>query len=182
MGVKKQVVQNSPEGGTLQTGFRYTLEPVATIVYCKDGNRREKKENTSFDFLGYTFGARYIRSKYGNFFTGFTPAVSRRAMKAMSYTIRNWQLRRDTPLSLHELAEKVNPIVRGWMNYYGAFRRSALQPILHQVEFAIAGWAMRKYKKQHRKLVATLHWLEAVKKREPDLFAHWNWNIQTTGQ
>jgi len=160
-----------------------SLHPEKTkIVYCKDDNRREEKKNTAFDFLGYTFRARYIRSKYGNFFTGFTPAVSRRAMKAMSYTIRNWQLRRDTSLTLHELAEKVNPIVRGWMNYYGAFRGSALQPTLRQVEFAIARWAMRKYKKQHRKLVATLHWLEAVKKREPDLFAHWNWNIQTTGQ
>jgi RNA-directed DNA polymerase len=153
------------------------LHPDKTkIVYCKDVNRKDDNDHTKFDFLGYEFRPRLCRnSKDGNFFVGFTPAVSRKAMKSMSYTIRQWGLSNLTPLSLKELSEMINPVVRGWMNYYGAYCRSALSPILRQIELAIAKWAIRKYKKLHRRIVAATRWLRGICRREPNLFAHWAW-------
>lgn len=150
------------------------LHPDKTrIVYCKNVNRKDDKAHTSFDFLGYTFRQRKCRNKYGKYFVGFTPAVSRKAQKSMSHTIRHWQLNRETMLSLKELSEKINPVVRGWMNYYGAYCRSELHIIVRQIELAIAHWAIRKYKKLHRRIVSATRWLRGIKRREPDLFAHW---------
>ena len=150
------------------------LHPEKTrIVYCKDVERKGDKNHTSFDFLGYTFRSRQCRNKYGRYFVGFTPAVSRKAQQSMGHTIRHWQLTRETTLSMKELSEKINPVVRGWMNYYGAYGRSELHTIVRQLELAIAHWATRKYKKLHRRMVAATQWLRGIKRREPYLFAHW---------
>ena len=139
------------------------LHPDKTqIFYCKDAKRKDDNDHTSFDFPGYTFRPRHCRNKDGKFFVGFTPAVSRKSMKSMSYTIRQWELSSVTPLSLKDLANMINPVVRGWMNYYGAYCRSELSPILRQIELSIAKWAIRKYKKLHRRIVAATRWLRGI--------------------
>jgi len=60
----------------------------------------------------------------------FLPAVSRDATKRMMREMRSWKIHWNTPLSLHELAERYNPILRGWLNYYGTFYKSAMRRIL----------------------------------------------------
>ena len=158
---------------------RLTLHPEKTkMVYCQDVNRIEEQDHTEFDFLGYTFRRRSCRNAKRQKFVGFTPAVSQKARKAMSRTIRAWRLRSHVPLTIKELSELINPVVRGWMNYYGAYCRSAMWPILRRVELTMAGWANRKFKKLHRRLVAATRWLRAVRRREPGLFAHWAWMNQ----
>jgi hypothetical protein len=110
------------------------LHPDKTrFVYCKDGSRRGSCEHTSFTFLGYTFRARAARGPRGNVFAVFLPAISKEALKRLSRTVRRWQLHRRTELSLAELAEMINPVVRGWMQYYGAFYRSALSMLLARI-------------------------------------------------
>jgi RNA-directed DNA polymerase len=74
---------------------------------------------------------------------------------------------------LEEVAAQINPVVRGWMNYYGRYCRSALSPILRQVEMTLTGWAMRKFKKLHRRRVESFQWLARVRNASPNLFAHW---------
>jgi RNA-directed DNA polymerase len=144
------------------------------IVYCKDDMRTGRTKHESFEFLGYQFRPRRVmNSRNGKFFCGFNPAVSPKALKAMRQTIRSWQLQRKTPMSLEEIAEWINPVVRGWVNYYGVYYKSALRPVLRQLEFALAKWAMRKFKQLHRKMVRALRWLRMIAKREPLLFAHW---------
>lgn len=156
-----------------------TLHPEKTkVVYCKKENRRAEYEHTDFDFLGYTFRQRSSRNRRGELFMSFTPAVSQKARKGMSQIIRGWKLKSRTTLTLQELSELINPVVRGWMNYYGAYCRSALRPIQRQVELALAGWVNRKYKTLHRKAVAAIRWLRAVRRREHHLFAHWAWTKQ----
>ena len=88
----------------------------------------------SFTFLGFTFRARGARRKDGTGFTSFLPAVSTDALKRMGEVVRSWRLHRRTGHTLAELAAVINPILRGWMQYYGAFYRSALyRPLLaHQ--------------------------------------------------
>jgi RNA-directed DNA polymerase len=158
---------------------RLALNPEKTkVVYCKDVTRQEEHNHTSFDFLGYTFRARSCRKPKGQMFVGFTPAVSQKARKAMSGTIRGWRLKSQVPLTVKELSTLINPIVRGWMNYYGAYCRSALWPVLRHVELTLARWANRKFKKLHRRLVSATRWLRAMRHREPRLFAHWAWMNQ----
>jgi hypothetical protein len=100
------------------------LHPTKTkIVYCKDGNRKGTYPNVKFDFLGYGFRPRLVKSvRYNKLFCGFTPAVSIPALKAMRETIRELNIRGQTQLSLADIAHRINPLLRGWIDYYG--RRS----------------------------------------------------------
>ncbi len=150
------------------------IHPSKTrMVYCKDRLRKGDSRHVSFDFLGYEFRARQTRSsRTGRFFAGFNPAISSKAKKAIRETIRSWQLSKRTPMSLEEMAAWINPTVRGWMNYYGAYCKSALQPIARMLDFQLAKWAMRKFKTLHRKMVRALRWLSSVYRRDPNLFAH----------
>jgi hypothetical protein len=85
-------------------------------VYCKDANRRGNSEHTSFDYLGYTFRERLAIGPRG-YFSGFSPAMSNGARKAVGQKIRTWHLNRRNGSDLSGLAEAINPQVRGWVNY-----------------------------------------------------------------
>lgn len=152
------------------------LHPSKTkIVYCFTRNRGRKYPNVSFDFLGYCFRPRKIkRSQEDTFFCGFTPAVSNAAMKAMRATIRQWKLRRQTYRSLDDIARLVNPHIRGWLEYYGRFSRSALYPVFRCVNLALMGWVMRKFKRFSNHKFRTGRFFERLSKERPDLFAHWS--------
>ena len=149
------------------------LHPVKTkIVYCKDANRRGSFEHTSFDFLGYTFRGRLARGPRG-YFTGFSPAISSKARKAKGRQIRAWHLNRRSGTDLSGLAEAINPQVRGWINYYGAFYRSELRFLAWRINEHLARWAMHKFKRFRGKYAKAMAWLQKVYQHQPRLFAHW---------
>jgi group II intron reverse transcriptase/maturase len=150
------------------------LHPDKTkIVYCKDGKRRGSSEFTSFTFLGYTFRPRQAR-KDGQSFTAFLPAVSPEALKEMNRQVRRWRIHLRTRHSLDGLAELINPIVAGWMNYYGRFYRSAVHPLLLRINTYLMRWAGRKYKRL-RNFRRFRKWWDRVLDRDPGLFTHWRW-------
>jgi RNA-directed DNA polymerase len=133
------------------------LHPDKTkIVYCKDSNRRDSREHTSFTFLGYTFRPRGTRRADGVQFTSFQPAISKDALKEISTEVRSWRLHRWVTSDGSEIARLINPKVRGWMAYYGAFNRAALYPLLHRINTCLLRWIMRKYKKHST-------WKKAIK-------------------
>ena len=151
------------------------LHPDKTrIVYCKDSNRRGSYEHTAFTFLGFTFRGRRVRTKTGKMFTGFNPAISNDALKKISAEVRSWRLHHRTDPSEADLARRINPIVRGWMQYYGAFYRSALYPLLARINAYLMRWLRKKYKRLRGRKKAQEAWNQAVKLR-PRFFAHWVW-------
>lgn len=151
------------------------LHPDKTrIVYCMDGTRRGTYDHTEFTFLGFTFRARGARRKDGRMFLNFAPAVSKDALKKMSAQVRAWRLHRRTRSSEHDLARLINPVVRGWMQYYGAFYRSALYPLLGRINAYLMRWSRNKYKRLSNRKKARAQWETAVMLR-PKFFAHWAW-------
>ena len=161
------------------------LHPEKTkIVYCKDDDRRGTHEHTSFDFLGYTFRPRRAKNRKGKLFISFLPGVSNRAAKSIRATIRSWRLGTTrNNQSLEEIAKFVNPFVRGWVNYYGRFYKSALTPVLRELERSLAYWVRRKFKRFARHARRAVHWLGHVARREPNLFVLWQIGIRpATGQ
>ena len=72
------------------------------------------------------------------------------------------------------LAEMLNPMLRGWTNYFGKFNPSAMKYSLQVVERRLVKWAMCKYKNLRGHRQRAEKWLASVRKREPNLFAHWN--------
>lgn len=151
------------------------LHPDKTkIVYCRDGNRRRDYPVTSFTFLGYEFRARTSRNKRGQLFDGFAPGVGPTVLTEKGRQIRQWRIHRRTGMSLDDLAAMINPIVAGWMNYYGRFRPWELFPLLQRINAYLMRWARNKYKRLEgfTKLWA---WWGGVLDRDPELFAHWRW-------
>lgn len=144
------------------------------IVYCKDGSRKGQYENTSFDFLGYTFRRRLCKNRKRNsMFVNFTPAVSKSALKAMGLKIRKLKVRMRSELNIVQLARWLNPVINGWIAYYGRFTRSGLYPMCRQVNRTLVRWARRKYKKfRYRKSKAML-FIQSIVRQNPNLFAHW---------
>jgi group II intron reverse transcriptase/maturase len=156
-----------------EVGLR--LHPTKTrIVYCKDGKRRLDHEHTEFTFLGYTFRARAARDRNGVNFTSFLPAISKDALKKVSGEVRRWRLHLRTGHTLAELARQVNPIVRGWMQYYGVFYRSALHPLLLRINAYLMRWLRRKYRRLRPFRTALACW-RRITRQQPRLFAHWAW-------
>ncbi|MGW7605620.1 group II intron reverse transcriptase/maturase [Streptomyces antimycoticus] len=151
------------------------LHPAKTrIVYCRDGKRRRAYEHTSFTFLGFTFRARKARDRHGANFTSFLPAISNDALNRISGEVRRWRIHLRTGHSFAEVAQKINPIVRGWMQYYGAFYRSALIPFLQRINAYLLRWIRKKYKRFHRYKKAKKCW-EGITSRHPGMFAQWQW-------
>jgi RNA-directed DNA polymerase len=157
-----------------EVGLR--LHPDKTrIVYCKDGKRRGEHEHTTFTFLGYAFRARKARNgRDGSYFSSFLPAISPEALKAKNARLRELRIDRRTDLSLDDLARWLNPIVAGWMHYYGRFYRSAMAPLLLRVSSYLRRWAAKKYKRlrTHKRFQ---RWWAGLLDREPGLFVHWQW-------
>ena len=103
------------------------LHPQKTkIVYCADTNRKGRYPTVQFDFLGYTFQPRFTAWPNGTYGVSFLPAASHGALKAMRREVRRWGLQSRTDTALHDLARMVNPYIRGWINYYSHFYKSAL--------------------------------------------------------
>lgn len=151
------------------------LHPDKTkIVYCKDGSRKEKHKQIKFDFLGYTFRPRLVKnSKRNSIFVSFTPAVSKVALKSMRATTRQWNLRNRTDLGLGDIARMYNPVIRGWLIYYGKYCPSALYSFCRHFNMTLVAWAMRKYKKLKGHKTRAGQFLEKISEENPKLFAHW---------
>jgi len=149
------------------------------IIYCRDVNRKGKHKNTSFDFLGYTFRTRVARKRNGVYFACFSPAVSKKACKHFRERIRDIR-KGSTHKSLEQIASEMNPVMRGWANYFGCFRPSEMKNELGKVNLALVCWAIRKYKGLKRHKAKSLDWLGRCAKTRPDLFYHWQMGLRPT--
>lgn len=150
------------------------LHPEKTkLVYCKDANRRESHPNEKFDFLGYTFRPRAAVNRKGKLFCSFSPAISKNAVQKISDEIRRWHVHRRTGCSIEDLAQMLNPKLRGWCNYYGRFNPSALRPVERHVGQSLVRWACRKYQNLRGHWVRAWEWLIRLIERQPTLLALW---------
>lgn len=162
---------------------RLELHPQKTkIVYCKDDDRRGSYSHEQFDFLGYTFRPRRSKNRNGEFFVNFSPAVSNKATKSLRETMREWRLHLRSDKSLEDLAGMFNPVLRGWINYFKSYYKSAMYPTMQHLDRILARWAMRKYKKLRSHKRRAQQWLTRIARKEPKLFAHWQLLQGTVGR
>ncbi len=150
------------------------LHPEKTkIVHCQAGKRRGANPIKKFDFLGYTFRPRRAKTRKGNYFIGFLPAISDKAVKRLRQQTKGWKIHRRSHLSLQELAKLVNPAVRGWLQYYGKFYPSELHKVFRILNSSIIRWARRKYKRLKRSLAKATEWMKKVTMKAKHLFVQW---------
>jgi len=153
---------------------KLTLHPEKTqVVYCKDGDRTGDYPIQRFDFLGFTFRPRLAKNRWGKNFVSFLPAISNKAKNKIRKTIRAWKIHRITWTTLEGISKKVNPIVRGWYQYYGRYYKSEMYSPLRNVERHLEKWARKKYKKLQNHGRLARRYLGKVRKRSPNIFFHW---------
>ncbi|MFD9667573.1 group II intron maturase-specific domain-containing protein [Rhodococcus sp. NPDC059968] len=110
-------------------------------------------------------------------FSAFLPAMGADALKAKSAEVKGWRIHMRTALDLAELAGWMNPIIRGWMTYYGKFYRSEIYVPLRRINTYLVRWARRNFKRL-RSFKRAERWWKGMLRRQPRLFAHWTgWPI-----
>jgi len=156
------------------------MHPTKTrIVHCKVMNRRRAYQNVKFDFLGYCFRPRRVmRPSDRKVVGGFTPAVSPAALKTMRATIRDLNIRRQTQRMLGDVAQMLNPLLRGWIEYYGRYTPSALYPLFRYVNATLLAWAQRKFKRFKAHKVRAAYFLMKLAQTRAELFVHWQYGMR----
>ena len=158
--------------------FGFELHPTKTrIVYCKDDNRQKDYPEIKFDFLGYTFRPRKSKNKYGEYFISFTPAVSNSSKKSIRREIHDWCIHLRTYKTLEDFSCMFNPILRGWINYYGLFYKSELYSVLKYFNRILVRWVQCKYKRSARHKKRARDWIRKIARRDSKLFVHWQMGI-----
>jgi len=106
--------------------------------------------------------------------------VSNKAGRVMRQKARRWHLHLRSDYSLEDLSRIFSPIIRGWINYYGSFYKSATYPTLRHLNKILIRWARRKFKRLRHHLINAVYWLGRIAKREPNLFPHWKLGVKPT--
>ena len=151
------------------------LHPKKTkIVYCKDYRRRENYPEVKFDFLGYSFQPRTTKSKRNKgLFLGFDCAISISSIKRIADRLGELQVERMTYKSVVGIAQKLNPMIRGWIQYYGKYRMSSLHKVFRLLNQRLTRWARKRYKRYKTSITRAYKWLARVQEQFPNLFYHW---------
>lgn len=159
--------------------FALTLHPEKTkIVYCKDYQRRERHDNESFTFLGYNFQPRGRKDKFGRkkMYMLFSCAISSTAKTSIRKAIRETLNPHWTEQSLEKFAKKLNPRIRGWINYYTRFNRHEALGVFCYLNELIRKWIKNKYKLRDMKTLYVKY--KSIQATNAKLFYHWTQGIR----
>jgi len=143
------------------------------IVCCKAHRSGIYYPVSKFEFLGYEFRLRTAVTREGRKFVQMLPAISPSSAKAIRKEIRSWCIQNRSDKSIDDLSRMFGAKLRGWINYFGHFYKSALYPTFYNLNRKLVKWATRKYKKLRRRPRRAHYWLGSVARRQPDLFPHW---------
>jgi len=143
------------------------------VVCCKGECTLGRLSGNKFEFLGYEFRLRTAVNRQGRKFVRLLPAISPMAAKSIRWEIRSWKLQNRSDKSLDDLSRMFSAKLRGWINYFGHFYKSALYPTFYNLNRKLVKWATREFKKLRRRPRRAHYWLGGVAKRQPNLFAHW---------
>ncbi len=150
-------------------------EEKTKIVYCKKSGRDIKYPLVSFDFLGYEFKPRRTIDRRGRIFTGFNPGISAKSRKRINDELKRMSLHTWSTVGIERIAEVLNPKLRGWINYYGKFRKSDMDYLWSSLNLRLIKWARRKYKRFKGSTRQAADWLRGVYRMNQNLFAHWKY-------
>jgi RNA-directed DNA polymerase len=159
--------------------YELELHPEKTkIVYCKNYLRNEKHDNNSFTFLSYSFQPRTIKSKFGDKkrLVVFNAAISQQAKASIREKLREVLPPMWSNQTLTWFAQKLNPKIRGWINYYAKFNQHIAYEVFYYLNELIRKWVKNKYKIWSKKGLYDKY--ETMQSTNPDLFYHWRVGIK----
>jgi group II intron reverse transcriptase/maturase len=176
---KEEAERMLEELKTRMQEFELTLHPEKTkIVYCKNYQRNEKHDSESFTFLSYSFQPRTIPDKFGRakpllvFGCAICNAAKARIVTAIKEVLRvRWSTQ-----TLEWFADKLNPKIRGWLNYYTRFKKDEAHKVFYYLNELIQKWIKNTYK--IRSKVELYDKYQLIQANNPTLFYHWKIGIK----
>ncbi len=157
--------------------YKLELHPEKTkIVYCQDYRRKDKQENRSFTFLGFSLQPRTMHSQRGGFFLVFRAAICERAKKNIRAALADVVKPSRYKHSIVWMAEKLNARIRGWINYYAAFSKWETLEVFSYLNGLLMRWVRNVYKIYGKK--KAFGKLREIQRQLPNLFYHWQFGIR----
>jgi RNA-directed DNA polymerase len=159
--------------------FELELHPDKTkIVYCKNYMRNEKHDNNSFTFLSYSFQPRTVKDKFGRQarLVVFNAAISQKAKTSIREKLREVLRTRWSNQTLEWFADRLNPKIRGWVNYYAKFNQHIAYKVFYYLNELIRKWIKNKYKIRGKAWLFEKY--RQVQSNNPVLFYHWKLGIK----
>ena len=153
--------------------YELALHPEKTrIVFCKNYSRKGKHDAESFQ-------PRTIRSKrnIGERFVVFMAGICSRAKKYIKDGLRNILRPQWTNMTLEWFAEKLNPKIRGWINYYTKYSKYETYQVFYYLNTLIRSWIKNKYRINSKAKMYDKY--RVIQQAAPDLFYHWQKGILT---
>ena len=148
-------------------------EQKTKIVYCKHYARKEHKDYPKkFDFLGFSFKPKAAKSKNGVLFTGFGAVISQKAQSRITEDWKAQNFDRHTANKLQDIATRLNPKIRGIINYYGKINLVGLRSLFRHLQFRLCKWVKNKYKLAS--FSGGYRWLNEIQSSYPNMFYHWS--------
>jgi len=145
------------------------------VVYCQDYSRPSRKDcNKQFNFLGFSFQPVWTKSKRGGMFLGYNCVMNTSSRTRIIQEIKATRFHRWTTATIEDIADLLNPKLRGWTNYYGKFSRDKLSWVFHSFHRRLIKWLMNKYKSMRTDKLRAVKFLKDLHRRKPDLFYHWS--------
>ena len=160
--------------------FELTLHPEKTkIVYCKNYQRLEGHDNESFTFLSYSFQPRTIKSKFGKSkrIMVFSAAICNAAKTSIRAAIKEVLRTQWSTQNLEWFADKLNPKIRGWINYYSRFNRYETYGVFYYLNELIRKWIKNTFKIRGKDKLYKKYQL--IQAENPLLFYHWKIGIKS---
>jgi len=148
-------------------------EEKTKMVYCRDYRRGQQDYGKKFDFLGFTFKPRTLMSKRGGLFVGYGCAISQKAQTRIIAEWKQLKLHRRSDLTIQDIANEVNPQMRGVIQYYGKYKLREVQRLMWHFEFRLAKWVLNKYKSFKGSYSEAYKWIKYLKRSYPGMFYYW---------
>ena len=120
---------------------------------------------------------RKAKGRQGVEFTSFLPAISQKAQKRIMQEVRRWPLLKTPNVTLEDIADRYNPVIRGWLSYYGKYGKAVLADVLESINAHLQRWIQKKYLRFKHKPKKARAYLAKVAVHKRELFAHWTVGI-----
>lgn len=160
-------------------GFELTLHPEKTkIVYCKNYQRHEKYDNESFTFLSYSFQPRTMIAKFGKIkrILVFGCAICNVAKTSIRTAVKEVLRTEWSTQTLEWFAAKLNPKLRGWINYYSKFNSDEAYRVFTYLNELIRKWIKNTFKLRGKDKLYKKY--QQIQAENPSLFYHWKIGIK----
>lgn len=157
-----------------EVGLELNQEKTKVVQCYRSEHNLTNDSNKSFTFLSYDFKPRPYRTKHGQLAITFTPAVATKAKNKLHKKLRQSGALRRTDWTIEEVAAQVNPLIRGWHNYFSRYRPSECQEPLYRVNRLITKWLRSKYKLSRK---GAMRRFERLLREQPELFHQWRLGV-----